>query len=69
MQDPNHPVSKANSIAERVGKAQFTKRTLRNIPEDYSKRAVFLSLIDCVKNNSGLDFGVKLPPFSKQSKS
>ena len=29
MQDSNHPVSKANSIAERVGKALFTKENLK----------------------------------------
>ena len=71
--------SKANSIAEKVGKAPLNKthivdrQILRNIivsdaPEDHWRLVVFLPFIDCVKNSSAIDFKVKLPSRSKQSK-
>ena len=72
--------SKASNMAERVSKAPLTKartigrQILRNnvvsdTPEDYWRRVVILPFIDCLKNSSTIDFKVKLPPLSKQSKS
>ena len=71
--------SKANNMAEIVGKAPLTKtrmvgrqnvrnNVVSNTPEDHWRRVAFLPFIDCVKNSSAIDFKVKLSPLSKQSK-